>query len=221
MPFFNIFSNTEDKKQKEEKLPKIVIDNREKNSLVPSEISKRGFQIEFRQLEIGDYLIGNVAVERKTVADLKSSIINKRIFSQLLEIKKFEKGILIIEGEIEELYDNNVLHENAVRGFLLSVGINYSVPVIFSSDERETALFISILSRKKENEEISLRPSRNFKTKKEQLQFILEGFSGIGPVKARALIEKFGSLRAIVGASESELKEILGARTTQFLEMIS
>jgi len=221
MPFFNIFSNTEDKKQKEEKLPKIVIDNREKNSLVPSEISKRGFQIEFRQLEIGDYLIGNVAVERKTVADLKSSIINKRIFSQLLEIKKFEKGILIIEGEIEELYDNNVLHENAVRGFLLSVGINYSVPVIFSSDERETALFISILSRKKENEEISLRPSRNFKTKKEQLQFILEGFSGIGPVKARALIEKFGSLMAIVGASESELKEILGARTTQFLEMIS
>ena len=221
MPFFNIFSNTEDKKQKEEKLPKIVIDNREKNSLVPSEISKRGFQIEFRQLEIGDYLIGNVAVERKTVADLKSSIINKRIFSQLLEIKKFEKGILIIEGEIEELYDNNVLHENAVRGFLLSVGINYSVPVIFSSDERETALFISILSRKKENEEISLRPSRNFKTKKEQLQFILEGFYGIGPVKARALIEKFGSLRAIVGASESELKEILGARTTQFLEMIS
>ena len=81
MPFQDIFSKKEGrKKSKNEKRKTIIIDHREKNSLVPSELSALGFQIEFKQLEIGDYIINNTIIERKTSSDLKSSIINKRIF---------------------------------------------------------------------------------------------------------------------------------------------
>ena len=84
MTFFNIFSKEKEGKDK----PKIIVDNRERNSLVPSELVNMGFQIEFTQLNVADYIINNVAIERKTVSDLKSSIINKRIFSQMQEIKQ-------------------------------------------------------------------------------------------------------------------------------------
>ena len=60
---FNIFS---EKKIKEKIKPKILIDYREKNSLVPSILSK-DFEIEFKQLPVADYIINNTAIERKTL----------------------------------------------------------------------------------------------------------------------------------------------------------
>ena len=42
MTFFNIFS----KKPIKEEKKTIIVDHREKNSLIPSELIKRGFQIE-------------------------------------------------------------------------------------------------------------------------------------------------------------------------------
>ena len=59
---------------------KIIIDHREKNSLVSSELHKKGYEIEFQQLKVADYLVNDIAIERKTVSDFKSSIINKRMF---------------------------------------------------------------------------------------------------------------------------------------------
>jgi len=69
MPFHNIFSTKKETK-KESKI-KIIIDNREKQSLVASQLANLGFQIQFEQLKVGDYLVNNVAVERKTINDLK------------------------------------------------------------------------------------------------------------------------------------------------------
>ena len=76
MTFFNIFSN---KKIKENKKT-IIADNRERNSLVISELVKLNHEVQFEQLEIADYLVNNIAIERKTKSDLASSIIDKRIF---------------------------------------------------------------------------------------------------------------------------------------------
>jgi ERCC4-type nuclease len=45
MAFLNIFSR---KKEKKEKTLKIIVDNREKNSLVVSELMKKGYGIELR-----------------------------------------------------------------------------------------------------------------------------------------------------------------------------
>jgi len=52
------------------------------------------------------------------------------------------------------------------------------------------------------------------------LQFILEGFPGIGPTTAKKLLKKFKSIKKIINASEEELKEILGKKTETFLKII-
>ncbi|PIN93016.1 hypothetical protein COU54_04660 [Candidatus Pacearchaeota archaeon CG10_big_fil_rev_8_21_14_0_10_31_24] len=214
MPFENIFSK---KRTKPIQKTKIIIDNRERNSLVPIELEKLNFEIEFQQLEIGDYLLKNIIIERKTLSDLKSSIINKRIFQQLENMQKYPNALLIIEKDSNNLQAN--LHENSLRGFLLAATLDYKIPFIFAQNSLDTAKYIQVLS-KKESKEISMRHSKRQKTKKENQQFILEGFPNIGPKKAKLLLERFKSLKNIFNASEKELEEVLGKKNEEFKNLL-
>ena len=217
MPLLDIFSKKKDKK--EEKI-KIEVDFREKNSLVASYLVKEGFDVEFKQLNVGDYIIKDVAIERKTISDLKSSIVDKRIFRQLIELKQYPKSFLILEGFFQEGKYEGGINENAFRGFLIALSLEWDTKVIFSENEKDSAKYISVLARRKEYKEFSLKPSKTFLTKEEQIQYILEGFPNVGPKKAKKLIEKFGSLKSIFNASREELEEILGKRASDFVEMV-
>jgi len=219
MPFLNIFSTKKEPPVQESHL--IEIDTREKNSLIPSELIALKQKIEFKTLPIGDYIINNTAIERKTIQDLKSSIINKRIFSQLENIKKYPRALLIIEGLENSPYNSQIISDNAFRGFILSSSLNLKVPIIFTQNEKDTALHLALLARQKAKTELSLRPSPNFKTEKERAQYILEGFQNIGPIKAKKLITKFKTLKSIFNATSQDLQEILGNRTQDFLDLMN
>jgi ERCC4-type nuclease len=113
MSFQNIFSSKKDKPEQE---ITIQIDNRERNSLVPSELVSLGVKIQFEQLEVGDYIVKSTIIERKTVQDLKSSIINKRIHEQIKNLKQYPRSLLVIEGISEE----NIFWHNSrkrIKGF--------------------------------------------------------------------------------------------------------
>lgn len=215
MTFFDIFSNKKEKNSKKNSQIKIIADNREKNSLVISELIKNNAEVELKQLEIADYLINDTAIERKTFSDLQSSIINKRIFTQLTNLKQYKSRLLILEGD-SDLF----IHENAVRGFIISCSLDYQTPIIFTKDEKDTALYIITLAKRNPNKEISLRQSISFKSKAEQIQYILEGFPNIGPVTAKALLAKFKSIKSIINAKEEDLEPILKSKTKDFLNLI-
>ena len=131
MTFFNIFSN---KKVKEKEKAKIIADWREKNSLVISELIGMGNAVNFEQLDIADYLVGSIAVERKTVSDMKASIIDKRIFSQLVNLKQYSEHLFILE-EGDDLLSS--MSDNALRGFLLSIALKFKIPIIYTKNEKE------------------------------------------------------------------------------------
>jgi ERCC4-type nuclease len=217
MALLEIFSK---KKVKKKEFGKIIVDNRERNSMTPSELMKLGYEVEWKQLPVADYIVNGIAIERKTISDLKSSIINKRIVQQLLELKQYPKHFLLIEGILdEELYDNGI-HGNAFRGFLLSVVLEHRVPMIFTHDEEDSARYIDVLARRQDKKIEEIRASKIFLNKREQIQFILEGFPNVGPKAVRKLIEKFGSLNEIFNASEEELGEVLGKRAGNFRELL-
>ncbi|MBX4211939.1 hypothetical protein KW787_00585 [Candidatus Pacearchaeota archaeon] len=218
MTFFDIFSN---KKLKVSKKADILVDYREKNSLVPSHLVSQGINVIFQQLNVADYLFGNIAIERKTISDLKSSIISKRINSQLLELKQYPKPLLLVEGiGNEDLYEG-IINENALRGFLLSVALEYQVPIIFTQSEEDSARYIAILAKKKENKHPSLRASKIALTEEQRLQYILEGFPRIGPVAAKKLLGKFKTIKNVMNASEEELRKILGKNEEIFSYLLN
>jgi Fanconi anemia group M protein len=180
---------------------------------------QKGFDIEFKQLPVADYIVGDVAIERKTINDLKNSIINKRINKQLTEIKQFKKHILIIEGFDSEAYKSGIIHENALRGFLLSIAINYQVPIIYTADAKDTAQYLSILANKSPNKEAALRATKQQFSEKEKMIYILEGFPGIGPSTAKKLLEKYKKLKDVITAPENDLKNIIGEKATSIIQL--
>src|SRR3989338_2245806 len=199
-PIFDIFSSSKkspkslkEKSRSKSSALKIIIDYREKNSLVASYLIKLGIEIIFKELKIGDYVVKDTIIERKTISDFISSMINGRLLKQLEDLKQFENKLLIIEGiSNQEIYsdENSKINANAIRGFLLSVTLKHKIPIIFTKNSEDTTKYLLILLNKKENE-ISLNAKKKGRNKKEQLQFILESFPGIGPKTAKRLLKEF------------------------------
>lgn len=216
---FNIFSDKK-LKIKKEFSQKIIIDYREKNSLVVSELSKLNFEIEFKELKVADYIVGSVAIERKTVLDFISSMKDRRLVNQLEGLQQYKNKLLIIEGiEEQELYadyENGIgMHPNAIRGFLLSIIMKHKVPMIFTKNSEDTAKFILVLSKGK-SKEMPLNVTRKSMNKKEQMQFIVEGFPGIGPKTAKKLLKEFKTIRNVINSPQEKLKEIIGKKAEIF-----
>tara|TARA_Y100000310_G_C20687609_1_gene820102 strand:- start:808 stop:1509 length:702 start_codon:yes stop_codon:yes gene_type:complete len=214
-PLENIFSKTKTLPNNQIKCPNpktpIIIDTREKQSLVVANLIEKNANTKFEKLEIADYLINNIGIERKTFSDFISSMLNKRLLSQLQELKKYPKHFLIIEG-----FDYNYspeqfnIHENAIKGMMLSVAVDFQIPIIFTENKEDTADFLILLAKKFEKAKtpLSLRPSKTHQTLKQQKQFILEGFPGIGPTISKELLKNFKSLEKIFTASREQLKTI-------------
>jgi len=228
-PLFDIFQKRESliKKPPKNQAVKIIVDSREKNSLIVSEIIHLGMEVEFQTLKVGDYLINSTAIERKTVSDFIGSMINRRLLKQLEELQQYESKLLIVEGiDEQELYSNVYseekigMHPNAVRGFLLSILLKYKVPIIFTKNYEDTAKFLSVLAKKKSKEQLSLNVKKKTLNKKENLQFIMEGFQGIGPVTSKKLLKKFKTIKNIINAKEKDLEMILGKKAKIFKDIV-
>lgn len=219
--FYEIFSKkTETLQEKTFEKPKIKVDYREKNCLVPSEIEHLGAEVEFVNLEIGDYIVKDTVIERKTINDFISSMTNKHLINQLINLQQIENKLLIIEGtEEQELYSSSAnnfgISENAIRGFILSILLNYKVPIIFTKDYSDSAKFMLVLS-KKQSHEIGINAKRKSRDINEQMQYIIEGFPGIGPKTAKKLLEHFGTIKNIINADENEIKSLIGKKSEIF-----
>jgi ERCC4-type nuclease len=217
-PILEIFSK---KRAKTKEVPPqtILVDHRENKSRVPEELKKLNLNIQFKELKVGDYQVRNTIIERKTQQDFLSSMINKRLLRQIQDLSKLQKKLLIIEGDenLENL--NNGINPNAIRGFLLSITLKNKIPIIQTKSPKETAKFLQLIANKKEKE-ISLKPKRSNLDEKQQLEFIIEGFPGIGPKTSKKLLQELGTIQNIINAPEDNLKKILGKKSENFLELI-
>ncbi|AXI25423.1 RNA helicase [Methanofervidicoccus sp. A16] len=200
----------ESEEKDREKKPKIVIDHRERN------IGKLLFEraeLEFKNLEFGDYILSDrVVVERKTSEDFENSIIDKRLFKQLKELKNYEKPILIIEGDRFER-----LEENAIKGAILSIVLDYHIPIIFTKDPEETAdILLKLAEREqiKNKRPVEIRTGKKPMSLRERQRFIVESFPDVGPVTAENLLLSFGTIENIVNAPEEELMKVEGVGKT-------
>jgi len=199
---------------------KIIIDHREKNSKVIQELKNLNTKIEFKHLQVADYIIGKTAIERKTIQDLKNSIKNKRIVNQLSELKQYPQPLLITEG-LENNPCTKGLHENALRGFLLSTALENKIPIIFTLNAKDTAKYLAILAKKKQKTIHPIRAHKSLLTEKEQLQYILEGFPQIGPATAKKLLTKFKTIKQISNTSQEQLKETIGKKAEKLHKLLN
>ena len=197
---------------------KIIIDTREKNSLVPVYLIKEKIPYQKEKLEIGDYLISDLIIERKTLNDFLSSFYSKRLMNQLINLTKYPRKILILEGNINDLDQDKI---KKIKGLILSISVSYQIPIIYSLNELETSkILIKILTKTKK--QYSIRILKNKKTIEEKKEYILQGFPNIGVKKSKELIEIFKTIKNIINQNQTKLEKVLDNKTTkEFLKIIN
>jgi Fanconi anemia group M protein len=189
---------------------KIIADYREKGSNVLKEIINRDVTLQLEKLSIGDFLLSSkVIVEYKTVHDFVDSILDGRLLSQLKELKKYEKPLLIIEG-IEDIYSVRRVHPNAIRGMLITITVSYGIPLIQTKTHKETAELLMMIAKKEqlnEKTDVTYHFAKPLSLK-EQQEYFISALPNIGMGGARPLLKHFKSVKNIVNASEEELQDV-------------
>ena len=189
---------------------RIVVDEREKRSGIPSLLKGIGINLEIKTLPVGDYIVApETIVERKSISDLVSSVFDGRLFDQCNRMKEnFQFPIIIIEGdtnEIEELIENPFVFYGAVS----SVAIDFKIPIISTPNASHTAkLLVSMCSRKDVTKGPFIKKIRKSDDLQRQQLSVLSSLPGIGEKTAIRMLEKFGTPLKVFSASSTELSKI-------------
>ena len=164
----------------------VLVDYREPEDI--KLILRSRFNVEETKLEVGDFVVGDIVVERKTVKDLWNSIVDRRIFAQLRDLSHF-KSVLVVEGT--PAYWRDLAQVKAVYSIMLVSNLSFRVPVISVLSRREILGLLEALSGLTDKES-SERPVRKLKreTMDDVLENILVQIPGIGIKSAQVILRR-------------------------------
>jgi len=191
------------------KKAKVIVDNRERNIELLDSIVKNGAEIEIKGVHVGDYVISDrVCIERKTIYDFESSIINGRLFDQVKRLKEnYDFPILILEGD----QDYFRLKSNVINGAIASLYIDFGIEVLCTYGPDNTGELIAGIARHEQLEHVrepTLKGGRRAYTESQFQQYVIGNIPGVGPKLAKALLKHFGSIKNIANASLEELTAV-------------
>jgi len=203
------FAEKKEHEQQENTALRVIGDYREKGSLVMKELVNCGVTLELKQLSVGDYLISDrVVIEYKQVTDFVDSMLDGRLLSQLKELKQYPRAVLLIEGE-QDIYAVRRVHPNAIRGMLATIAVSYNIPILSSRTPKETAGLLMAIAKREQvgGQDFQYHTAKPL-SDDEMMEYIIAAFPGIGSQLAKPLLAYFGSVQAIVNASEEELRKV-------------
>ena len=192
----------------------ILADDRERKSdVIESLLEIENVAVDIRRLFVGDYQINNrVIIERKTLYDFAISIIDGRLFKQMVGLANSNaKGVLILEGTTGDTVDIGMTRE-AMQGALITVSLIMGVPVLRSRNPAETAKLIFLIARQIESMASGgvLRHGYQPKGLRYRQRYILQGLPKVGRERADRLLDRFGSVEAVISASIDDLQTVDG-----------
>ncbi|MEM3660780.1 MAG: ERCC4 domain-containing protein [Thermoproteota archaeon] len=192
----------------------IIVDNRESACLVVNELARLGAKITFSQLDVGDYVLSErVCVERKTVNDFTSSIIDSRLFQQAkLLADSYEIPIFLIEGK--DVYaPSSSIRPSAIRGAIAALIAGYKIVLLWSRDARESAELIYAIALREQKElkkHLQVRGEKKPETIADQQVFLLSGLPLVERTTAIKLLKYFKTPLRVFNASEQDLQQVEG-----------
>lgn len=202
---------------------RIVVDERERSSRIPSLLQQAGAVTDFAHLKVGDYVISTeTAIERKTINDLLNSIYDGRLLIQCSDlIQHYAKPVIIIEGNILNLVDESSSFEDKFsndRIYLISetlarVALDFRIPMINAPYAEYTShLLVTMLNKTLEGKNNGPLLKRIKKSNPVQIQqlSILSSLPGVGEILAVRMLKSFITPRRALTASAAELARIPG-----------
>tara|TARA_B110000285_G_C15066736_1_gene585573 strand:+ start:129 stop:830 length:702 start_codon:yes stop_codon:yes gene_type:complete len=132
----------------------LICDYRESALISKLEKNELNIDIKKKNLNLGDFIIGNIIIERKTCQDLACSLLDGRYKEQsnrLIEHKKNNpdiKIIYIIEGNFDILYNVKNITKDTLLSCIVSLICEKDFNVIISKDLNETIKYLLKMTKK-------------------------------------------------------------------------
>jgi Fanconi anemia group M protein len=190
---------------------RVFADVHERASGVPRLLAEAGVDVTVIRLAAGDYAVGaGGLVERKSVLDFHGSVMTGRFWAQIGKLRAAgARGYLVLEGPN---IDDGPLQPNAVRGVCIAV-IELDVALIRTVGPADTARWLHRLAERRHRTAGRERPvyaQRPAPTPRTAAEAMLAAVPGVSARSARALLSRFGSVLAVVNATDEELMSVPG-----------
>lgn len=183
--------------------------------------------VEVKRLDIGDYIIGDFAIERKELCDLLGSIYDGRYWNQIRVLKEtYPKPCVLIEGNVNNSYKSSkrggklwkhLLNETdvkTIRSVENATLLKWGIPFIESEDYIDSAKRIYELHEKYVAEKATTPPRSVVpkEVKPEKVRFaMLQTIEGLGPMGATRILNKYKfSELCMIGDSNELCKNVVG-----------
>ncbi len=192
----------------------VVVDDREANSgIVEILRARQDVRVRVERLPVGDYRVDeSLLIERKTLPDLVASIKDGRLFTQACRLANARLwSAVILEGTSRDLAGSGMRRE-AIQGALITLTLFMGLPLLRSRGPEESARIMLYAARQGRAVATGALPRRGRRPRgKYRVQArVLQGLPGVGPERARRLLERFGTLEAVVAADQDELASVEG-----------
>ncbi len=203
----------------------IKADHREHAPELIAELESQGCRVETMPLSLGDYELESLLiVERKTLPDFATSVIDGRLFKQAARLAAVPSAsVLILEGTGKDA-ERCPLSREAMQGALISLSLIYHIPILRSMSQEESARLMLYAAEQIQRTRSGSfhRPGYRPKGLRKQKLFLLQGIPGIGPRRAEKLLDHFGTIEQIITAGEHELQQVdeIGPAAAQKIRML-
>jgi len=194
---------------------KVVADTRELRSGIIDRL--RGdprIDLRVRPHRVGDYWADNeLVIERKSLRDFYGSLFQHRLFRQVCAMRHAAARCLLI---IEGLHASRTftLPPPWLHGALLTITAGYQVPIVPSASRATTADLLYALAMQElggRMGEMRFPKERASHSRVRWLRLrVLQAVPLIGPKRASALLDAFGTLGAVFTASTQALVRTVG-----------
>ena len=191
-------------------MTRIIVDHREKPSGVPEELQALGALVDYRLLEVGDYVVRDYAVERKSAHDFVRSLYAGRLFDQARRLgDAYETPLLVVEGDFNEEIKRQK-NPRSLWGALISAVLDFRLNCFFTPDPSQTAQFIFTLGKSgrfrgdRASPPLVVRKPKTTDITRIQAS-IVGSLPGIGPRMTQQLLTSLGSVRKVFAASVTDM----------------
>lgn len=213
----------------------LIIDSREKAGsklveLVEAKAKALAIPTEKKWIEVGDYVYDDVCFEAKSSIDFLGSVLSKRIWTQIDNMDRhYKTNVVIIYGTIKEAIDaiiensyskmpiasRKIIFNNKFLGALGRITLDTDVKAFWVPTEKEAALLITSVCKMKPIDRDVIRPQVIKRISTDDLRLdVLTSIKGISIKKAKALLNKFGSIVEIAHTPANEISSIDGIGPT-------
>tara|TARA_R110000744_G_scaffold375_3_gene1420 strand:+ start:19471 stop:20145 length:675 start_codon:yes stop_codon:yes gene_type:complete len=176
---------------------------------------------EKKWLEVGDYVIGDVCIEAKSIEDFIMSAMNKRIWNQVDNMDRcFKNTFVVIYGEVAEgmmkarKYNQHFTIKGMHNKFFSSFGriaLDTDTKPILVSTHKEAAKIIVTIAKMQPHDRPVIRPTVMKRVVSHDIRInALTSIKGVSEKKAKELLKNFGSIMEIGEVKPAEIAKLKG-----------